>query len=113
MNDIAYQVVDYIDRHCEDNLTCRAVADAFAYHESYLNRVVRAHTGYSLHSYIILVKVRSATRLLVETDLSITDIAYRLSFCDSSHFTKVYQEYTGARPSDVRRIYRCSNEASK
>ncbi len=106
MNDIAYQVVDYIDRHCEDNLTCRAVADAFSYHESYLNRVVRAHTGYSLHSYINLVKVRNATRLLCDSNLSITDIAYRLSFCDSSHFSRVYQEYTGTKPSDVRRLYR-------
>lgn len=105
-NNIVYKVIDYIDQHYEDNLSCRSVADTFSYHESYINRVVRAHTGYSLHSYINLVKIRNATRMLLESELSITDIAYRLSFCDSSHFSKVYQEYTGVKPSEVRRTYR-------
>lgn len=102
-NDLARRVLDYIDEHCCEGLTCASIAAAFSYHPSYINRILRSYTGFSLHDYITRRKIQEATRLLIETDLSMTEIAYRLAFCDSSHFSKVYFEYTGLRPSDVRK----------
>lgn len=102
-SEVIHKILDYIDEHYHENLTCASIADAFSYHPSYINRIVRGYTGYSLHAYIMNQKIQAATRMLLDSDLTITDIAYRLSFCDSSHFSKVYQAHTGIKPSDVRR----------
>lgn len=102
-NDLAHRVLDYIDAHCGERLTCAQIADEFSYHPSYINRIVRNYTGFSLHDYVTRCKIRKASKLLRETDLSMTEIAYQLSFYDSSHFCKVYQTHTGVSPSDVRK----------
>lgn len=102
-NELTRRILDYIDEHYHEGLTYASVAAAFSYHPSYINRIIRSYTGCSLHDYITRRRIQEATRLLVDTDLSMTEIAYRLSFCDSSHFSKVYFEQTGFRPTDLRR----------
>ena len=108
----AHAIVSYIDAHYDERLTCRSVAEKFSYHPNYVNRIVRELTGCSLHEYIIHVKVRHASQLLLETDMSITEIAYSLGFHDSSHFSSVFQARTGMKPSELRRNRR-SNEQEK
>ncbi|PZF74915.1 helix-turn-helix domain-containing protein [Taibaiella soli] len=44
-----------------------------------------------------------AKRLLINADLSISEIAYQLSFTDNSHFTKFFKKYTGATPEEFRK----------
>ncbi|MBQ2709905.1 MAG: helix-turn-helix transcriptional regulator [Clostridia bacterium] len=100
---VAARIADYIDAHVAERLTCQRIADAFSYHPSYVSRIIREYQGCSLHDYVIRQKIDAATKLLLESEMTITDIAYYLSFYDSSHFTKTYSEITGRNPSDVRR----------
>ncbi|WP_276131839.1 AraC family transcriptional regulator [Polluticoccus soli] len=44
-----------------------------------------------------------AKRLLINVDISIADIAAKLSFTDSSHFTKFFKKYTGITPEGFRK----------
>ena len=102
-DELALAVVSYIGAHYSEHLTCRSVAERFAYHPNYINRIVRTLTGCSLHDYIVRVKLSHADRLLLETDMSITDIGHFLAFHDASHFTKAYRAYMGIKPSERRR----------
>lgn len=101
---VVRRVVSYIDRHYQEPLTCKGVALALGYHPNYLNRLMREHMGVSLHDHIVSVKIRAANRMLFGTDMSITDIAYALSFTDSSRFSSVYCAATGMKPSERRRM---------
>jgi AraC-like DNA-binding protein len=47
--------------------------------------------------------VLEAKRLLVNADLSITQIAYELNFGDGSYFTKFFRKYAGVTPEEFRR----------
>lgn len=105
-NDLAHRVLDFIDTHCGERLTCAKIAGEFSYHPSYINRIIHSYTGFSLHDYVTRRRIRKATKLLTETELSMTEIAYQLSFYDSSHFCKVYQAHVGISPSDVRKKFR-------
>ncbi len=42
--------------------------------------------------------------LLTHTDLSISDICYKLNFNDPSYFTRFFKKYTGLSPKDYRSI---------
>jgi AraC family transcriptional activator of pobA len=44
-----------------------------------------------------------AKRLLVNLDLTITEIAYRLGFTDNSYFTKFFKKQTNITPEDFRK----------
>ena len=100
---VAERVTDYIEAHYMEKLTCERIAAEFSYHPASLNRIMREFCQCSLHEAIIRAKINGAIRLLMESDMSVTDIAYHLSFYDSAHFTKVFREVTGCNPSDVRK----------
>jgi AraC family transcriptional activator of pobA len=44
-----------------------------------------------------------AKRLLINLDLTITEIAYRLGFADNSYFTKFFKKQTNTTPEDFRK----------
>lgn len=100
---VAERVMDYVEAHYMEKLTCGKVASVFSYHPASLNRIMREFCGCSLHEAITRAKINGAIQLLMESDMSITDIAYHLSFYDSAHFTKTFQEVTGRNPSDMRK----------
>jgi len=47
--------------------------------------------------------ILEAKRLLVNLDLTITNIAGKLNFADNSYFTKFFKKYTGQTPEDFRK----------
>ena len=44
-----------------------------------------------------------AKRLLVNVDMGIAEIAYKLSFTDHAHFTKFFKKETGETPDEFRK----------
>jgi AraC-like DNA-binding protein len=44
-----------------------------------------------------------AKRLLINLDLTISEIAYQLNFSDNSYFTKFFKKYTGQKPDEFRK----------
>ncbi len=46
-----------------------------------------------------------AKRLLINFDLSISEIAYELNFKDNSYFTKFFKKQTGLTPEEFRKKY--------
>ena len=100
---VADNVVEYIEKHCGDKLTCGSVAEEFAYHPASLNRIMKETRGISLHKAILNAKIDFSVHLLLETNMSIAEIAQQLYFYDSAHFTKSFQSVTGHSPSYFRK----------
>ena len=103
---LAQHVVTYVENHCMEKLSCALVAKEFSYHSNSLNRIIQEELGCSLHEVITRAKINAAIRLLLETDMSIADIAYRISFYDHAHFAKVFRKATGSSPSSYRQAHR-------
>ena len=103
---LAQQVVTYVENHCMEKLSCALVAKEFSYHSNSLNRIIQEELGCSLHEVITRAKINASIQLLLETDMSIADIAYRISFYDHAHFAKVFRKATGSSPSNYRQVHR-------
>lgn len=65
-------------------------------------------TGVPPAEYVAREHVRMAERLLRETDENATDIAMRLGFSSSQHFSRLFRRYNGLTPSDYRREQRAN-----
>ncbi len=68
----------------------------------HLVRLFKAATGHSLMGYYQRRRVQYGTRMLLRPDVSITDIAHHLGYCDSSHFSRIFARYHGLTPSAYR-----------
>ena len=64
----------------------------------------RSEIGIPPAEYIARRKVEIATEWLLKSNLSVTEIAFRLGFSTSQYFSTVYRRFTGKSPSQVRKL---------
>lgn len=62
----------------------------------------RAETGKSLREFILHLRVRRAARLLLQTDLTVAEIAQRCGFNKHADLTERFGKYMGCSPTDYR-----------
>ncbi len=54
--------------------------------------------------FIAKIRIDAATRLLRETDLSVSEVAHRCGFYDHSAFTRAFRKATGTTPRSFRQL---------
>jgi transcriptional regulator GlxA family with amidase domain len=60
-------------------------------------------TGVSIHRYLMRLRVERAREMIEQTDRSLTDIAMRCGFDDSSYFARVFRSLMGTSPGAYRK----------
>lgn len=65
-------------------------------------RLFRAMTGTTPKQYLVGTRLRRAARLLVDTELPVTRIAYDVGFEDVSNFVRTFHREVGAAPGAFR-----------
>jgi AraC family transcriptional regulator of adaptative response / methylphosphotriester-DNA alkyltransferase methyltransferase len=88
-----------------NDLTLHEIARRTFVSPFYLQRVFKQKTQMSPKQYLILKRVEAAKTLLEKTSLSITQIALRVGFKNSSHFSSVFTKEVGFPPSKYRNIH--------
>lgn len=101
-NEYVSRACKFIEAHLEDELTIGIVAAEVHLNPVYFGRIFKAVTNCSFKQYVLNEKLDVAKRLLVTTDLSISEIGRRVGIVNSSYFTKIFREATGKIPSDYR-----------
>lgn len=100
---IIYTISEYISTHFDRDLALDTLCVTFAISKSYLSRKFKAVTGIGIHNYITYVRMANAEKLLRETDLSISEIARRCGYNDSSYFALVFKNIRGVTPFQFSR----------
>lgn len=98
------QVATYLCEHAREPLTLEAVASHFALSPSHLSRSFRQATGFGFREYLIHYRIQRACDLLMNTGLSVTEIADRCGFSDSNYFGDAFRKATGLSPRDYRKL---------
>lgn len=86
-------------------LETRDLARTMALSVSQFNRQFKKRFHATPRSYLLNVRVNAACQLLVTSDLSMSDIAYRTGFYDQSHFTNQFGKVHGVPPSKYRALH--------
>lgn len=77
-------------------------ADRLSVHPNHLNAVVKRITGLTATRIVQNQLVVSARSLLVQTSLSVKEIAFRLHFTEPTHFASFFKKNTGQTPQQYR-----------
>ena len=88
------KVIEYIDHNLDNSITVAQLQNEFGLNKNILSNLFNSNFDVSPSKYIINKKLERASNLLLETDLSVTDIAFKFNFSSaskfSSHFKKKY-----------------------
>ena len=65
-------------------------------------RLIKQQTGKSFTEFLIEVRLGSATRRLIESNESITEICFDCGFNNISNFNRIFKKYQNCTPSEFR-----------
>lgn len=104
--DLSQAAQDYIEAHSAERFSLQEMAGTLFVNGSYLLRLFKRHTGMTPLSYHHQVRCRNAKELLVQTNLSISEIGEAVGFVSSSHFSHIFRKTEGCTPSEYRMLNR-------
>jgi AraC-like DNA-binding protein/ligand-binding sensor protein len=92
----------FIADHQNEELTLRRVADAINLSAGYFSELFKKETGVRFVEYLARVRVEQARCLLQNSDLRVTEIAFRCGFGSLSQFNRTFRRIAGQTPQELR-----------
>lgn len=97
------KAINYIFEHIEEDITVDDVAKHCCYSKYHLMRMFKENTDEALYQFIKRVRLeRSAWRLKVEKEKSITEIGVNYGY-SSSNFATAFKKHLNISPADFRK----------
>ena len=96
------QIIDYIAHNFSSNITSSHISNALHINNSYFCRLFRKNFGYCFQNYLCMYRIEKSKPLLKHTNLSISEIAYRVGFNSFSYYSKKFKEYVSMTPKEYR-----------
>lgn len=94
----------FISTHFHKEITLSQIALRYGVSTSYFTKKFKVVTGFSFKEYLTAIRIREACNLLVESDLSITEIALKCGFSDSNYFGDAFKKVKGVSPKVYRKV---------
>lgn len=96
------KAVLYLREHTADPLHAEDAADHVNMSRSYFCQMFKKVTGSTFNDFLRQERVRSAERLLAETNQSVAWVANAVGYGDSKYFSHIFHEQTRLLPSEYR-----------
>ncbi len=100
--ELVENVVVYLQENFDKPIDFSAIADMNAISGSYLTRLFNDRVGTSPSRFLTDLRMRQAEKLLMDSQLSIKEIAARVGYPDPFHFSKSFKNIFGMSPVQYR-----------
>jgi AraC-like DNA-binding protein len=105
LNVVATWAHTYIRINYDHPITAGKIAEALGYNADYLGRVYRAVYGCTLTEAIQRCRINRACNYLLDSNLTIEQIAQKCGFSDPDYFRRVFRRLMQVPPGDYRKEY--------
>lgn len=102
-NNIAQQVALYIHLHYREHLTLKDISSRFSYTFNHLSKIFQTTYGMSITQYILKTRLEQAEKLLICSNLTVTEICNESGFSSISTFFRVFKQHKGITPKEFKR----------
>lgn len=104
--------LEYAKNNLADNPTIIQMANIAKMSSYQLDRRMKLVYGLTTGKWLLKTKITEASRLLIESKLSILDIALMVGYNDQSAFTRQFKKATGLTPTEFQKHNRSSEKIS-
>ena len=92
----------YLNKNASQQIVRWKLADTVHVSEDYLTRIFHKEIGLSLWEYLNRYRIYIATKMLLETNDTIYEIAENSGFQDQAYFCRVFKKIYGVPPGKIR-----------
>lgn len=97
------KIKNYIDQNYMSPITLESLSSAIYISKDHLSHLFKAEIGVSPIRYVIQKRCEEASRLLLETDLSVKEVSQRVGYDDPVYFSQIFKKVMGASPNSYRK----------
>lgn len=95
-------VIDFISYHLDEKLDLDKLSDISAISPYHFHRIMSAHLGEPIGSYIIRCRIEASSTLLKYGSQQIDEIAYKIGYDSPASYTKAFKKHFGVSPTEFR-----------
>lgn len=106
------EAVALMEANIEEPMSLDELAHHAGLSRRQLERLFQKHLGCVPTRYYLELRLTRARQLLLQTSMSIVDVAFACGFVSAPHFSKCYRDYFSIPPRDERRRRRPAEDAS-
>ena len=88
--------------YSDPQLSSQALANQFGLSSTYLCRIFRKATGYSLMDYVNQLRISHAQELLLDPSVKVKDIPQQVGIDNKQYFFKLFKDITGKTPKQFQ-----------
>lgn len=97
------QATAYVETHlADDDLSVETLSEALGMSRVHLYKRLLSLTGTTPSEFIRTIRLRRGEQLLRQSQLSVSEIAYKVGFNHPRYFTKYFKEMYGMMPSQYK-----------
>lgn len=97
------QSIEYLTQHYSNKLTIKTMSHLMNMSEQHFSRLFKAYTGKTFVDYLTLFRLEQAKKLLIHSDIPITQIPELTGFCNPNYFSRIFKTHYGQTPSQTRK----------
>jgi len=106
--DVIYRIIKYMYSNYDHKVNLQDISEKEYMSLFYLSHSFKDITGYSFRDWLNFVRVENAEKLLLNSTLSITEIAYQCGFSDVRYFNKHFVKWYKITPNKYRNLFKAS-----
>lgn len=101
-NSVSAMAKGFIHQHLNRKITVKEIAGYVHLSSSQFSKLFKKQTGFSPYDYVLVTRLTRAKEYLLETDLTISEIALQTGFLTDCNFTTFFSSCTGMSPTKFR-----------
>ncbi|GMK37730.1 hypothetical protein PCCS19_07840 [Paenibacillus sp. CCS19] len=98
------RITSYLEEHYCEEIVFEDMAKEIGISYSYMRKIVMELTGKSLIDYTNSLRIEKAKQLLLESNLTITQIAAEVGYANVQSFNRFFRKYEGMPPSSYKTL---------
>jgi len=99
-------IISYMEDHLNENISLEKLADMVYLNPSYFGLKFKKTFHISPLKYFNELRIRTAVKLLVNTDLTLKDIALKIGIDNPYYFSYFFKEFCGESPAEYRKMFK-------
>ena len=99
------KALKYVEEHFQEEISTSSLAEMCNMSYSYFSRQFSKIMGKTFKEYLNFVRINEAEKLLLATDLNITEVAMNTGFSNSSYFIKQFKLYKYFSPKQYKKHF--------
>lgn len=103
---LSNQIKEIIDNRYEEDISLETISDELNYNPNYISSIFKKESGITFSDYLLEVRFDKAKDLLINTDLTVKEIAERLKYSNSQNFIRSFKKRESITPGRFRQEHK-------